>query len=220
MKRQPGRIMMIIFACAAVIGAATAANGPARAQSRPLSIVAFGDSLSAGYGLSADAAFPAVLERALRARGHNVEIVNAGVSGDTATAGLDRLDWSVPDGTDGVIVELGANDMLRGTDPAVARRAIEAIVERLKARGVPVMLAGMYASPNLGVEYGRAFNRIFPDIAKKHDLVLYPFFLDGVVGETSLNLPDGLHPTAKGVEVIVSRILPSVETFLARLQNR
>ena len=220
MKRQPGRIMMIIFACAAVIGAATAANGPARAQSRPLSIVAFGDSLSAGYGLPADAAFPAVLERALRARGHNVEIVNAGVSGDTATAGLDRLDWSVPDGTDGVIVELGANDMLRGTDPAVARRAIEAIVERLKSRGIPVMLAGMYASPNLGVEYGRAFNRIFPDIAKKHDLVLYPFFLDGVVGETSLNLPDGLHPTAKGVEVIVSRILPSVETFLARLQNR
>ena len=220
MKRQPGQFMMIIFACAAVIGAATAANGPARAQSRPLSIVAFGDSLSAGYGLPADAAFPAVLERALRARGHKVEIVNAGVSGDTATAGLDRLDWSVPDGTDGVIVELGANDMLRGTDPAVARRAIEAIVERLKARGVPVMLAGMYASPNLGVEYGRAFNRIFPDIAKKHDLVLYPFFLDGVVGETSLNLPDGLHPTAKGVEVIVSRILPSVETFLARLQNR
>ncbi len=220
MKRQPGRIMMIIFACAAVIGAATAANGPARAQSRPLSIVAFGDSLSAGYGLPADAAFPAVLERALRARGHKVEVVNAGVSGDTATAGLDRLDWSVPDGTDGVIVELGANDMLRGTDPAVARRAIEAIVERLKARGIPVMLAGMYASPNLGVDYGRAFNRIFPDIAKKHDLVLYPFFLDGVVGETSLNLPDGLHPTAKGVEVIVSRILPSVETFLARLQNR
>ena len=220
MKRQPGPIMMIIFACAAVIGAATAANGPARAQSRPLSIVAFGDSLSAGYGLPADAAFPAVLERALRARGHNVEIVNAGVSGDTATAGLDRLDWSVPDGTDGVIVELGANDMLRGTDPAVARRAIEAIVERLKSRGIPVMLAGMYASPNLGVDYGRAFNRIFPDIAKKHDLVLYPFFLDEVVGETSLNLPDGLHPTAKGVEVIVSRILPSVETFLARLQNR
>jgi len=220
MKRQPGRIMMIIFACAAVIGAATAANGPARAQSRPLSIVAFGDSLSAGYGLPADAAFPAVLERALRTRGHKVDVVNAGVSGDTATAGLDRLDWSVPDGTDGVIVELGANDMLRGTDPAVARRAIEAIVERLKARGIPVMLAGMYASPNLGVDYGRAFNRIFPDIAKKHDLVLYPFFLDGVVGETSLNLPDGLHPTAKGIEVIVSRILPSVETFLARLQNR
>jgi acyl-CoA thioesterase-1 len=147
-------------------------------------------------------------------------IVNAGVSGDTASAGLDRLDWSVPDGTDGVIVELGANDMLRGLDPAVPRRAIEAIVERLSARQIPVMLAGMYASPNLGADYGKAFDRLYPEIAKKHNLVLYPFFLDGVAGETSLNLQDGLHPTAKGIEVIVARILPAVETFLARLANR
>jgi acyl-CoA thioesterase-1 len=220
MKRQSGRFMMIIFACAAVIGAATTTPGSASAQSRPLSIVAFGDSLSAGYGLPAEAAFPAVLDKALKSRGHDVEIVNAGVSGDTASSGLDRLDWSVPDGTDGVILELGANDMLRGLDPAVPRRAIEAIVDRLKARGIPVMLAGMYASPNLGADYSRAFDGLYPDIAKKYDLVLYPFFLDGVAGETNLNLPDGLHPTARGVEVIVSRILPSVESFLARLQKR
>jgi acyl-CoA thioesterase-1 len=110
--------------------------------------------------------------------------------------------------------------MLRGLDPAVPRRAIEAIVDRLKARGIPVMLAGMYASPNLGADYSRAFDGLYPDIAKKYDLVLYPFFLDGVAGETNLNLPDGLHPTARGIEVIVSRILPSVESFLARLQKR
>jgi acyl-CoA thioesterase-1 len=149
-----------------------------------------------------------------------VEIANAGVSGDTASAGLDRLDWSVPDGTDGVIVELGANDMLRGVDPAVPRRAIETIVERLKQRGIPVMLAGIFASRNLGPDYTAKFDRIYPEIAKKHDLVLYPFFLDGVAGERSLNLQDGIHPTAKGIEIIVARILPTVETFLATLSKR
>jgi acyl-CoA thioesterase-1 len=149
-----------------------------------------------------------------------VEIVNAGVSGDTSSGGLDRLDWSVPDGTDGVILELGANDMLRGLDPAGTRKNVEAIVERLKSRNIPVMLAGMYASRNLGTEYVQKFDSIYPDIAKKHDLVLYPFFLDGVAGDRSLNLPDGMHPTAKGVEIIVERILPSVESFLARLSQR
>jgi acyl-CoA thioesterase I len=149
-----------------------------------------------------------------------VEIVNAGVSGDTSSGGLDRLDWSVPDGTDGVILELGANDMLRGLDPAGTRKNVEAIVERLKSRNIPVMLAGMYASRNLGPEYVQKFDGIYPDIAKKHDLVLYPFFLDGVAGDRSLNLPDGMHPTAKGVEIIVERILPSVESFLARLSQR
>ena len=161
-----------------------------------------------------------VLERALKAKGYKVEIANAGVSGDTSTGGLDRLDWSVPDGTDGVILELGANDMLRGLDPALTRRNIDAIVERLKSRNIPVMLAGMYASRNLGPDYVQKFDSLYPDIAKKHDLVLYPFFLDGVAGERSLNLPDGLHPTAKGVEIIVERILPSVESFLARLAQR
>ena len=161
-----------------------------------------------------------MLERALKAKGYKVEIANAGVSGDTSSGGLDRLDWSVPDGTDGVILELGANDMLRGLDPAGTRKNLETIVERLKSRNIPVMLAGMVASRNLGPDYVQKFDSIYPDIAKTHDLVLYPFFLDGVAGDRSLNLPDGLHPTAKGVEIIVERILPSVESFLARLAQR
>ncbi|WP_114944289.1 arylesterase [Microvirga calopogonii] len=219
MKRQSGPFMTIIFACAATL-AALVATLPAHAQAKPIRLVALGDSLSAGYNLPQEAAFPVVLEKALKAKGHNVEVANAGVSGDTSSGGLDRLDWSVPDGTDGVILELGANDMLRGLDPAGTRRNLEAIVERLKSRNIPVMLAGMYASRNLGPDYVQKFDSIYPDIAKKHDLVLYPFFLDGVAGDRSLNLPDGLHPTAKGVEVIVERILPSVESFLARLAQR
>ena len=220
MKRQSGPFMTIIFACAAALAAMIAPLSAAQAQGQPIRLVALGDSLSAGYGLPQEAAFPVVLERALKARGHKVEVTNAGVSGDTSSGGLDRLDWSVPDGTDGVILELGANDMLRGLDPALTRRNIEAIVERLKARNIPVMLAGMYASRNLGPDYVQKFDSLYPDIAKKHDLVLYPFFLDGVAGDRSLNLPDGMHPTAKGVEIIVERILPSVESFLARLSQR
>jgi acyl-CoA thioesterase-1 len=225
MKRQSGPFMTIIFACAAALAVmiaplSTAQVSTAHAQGQPLRLVTLGDSLSAGYGLPQEAAFPVALERALKAKGYNVEVANAGVSGDTASGGLDRLDWSVPDGTDGVILELGANDMLRGLDPAVTRNALETIVERLKARGIPVMLAGMFASRNLGQDYVRKFDGIYPEIAKKHDLVLYPFFLDGVAGERSLNLPDGLHPTAKGVEIIVERILPTVESFLGSLSNR
>jgi acyl-CoA thioesterase-1 len=220
MKRQSGPFMTIIFACAAALAVMIAPASAPLAQAQPLRLVVLGDSLAAGYGLPQEAAFPAVLERALKAKGYRVEIANAGVSGDTSSGGLDRLDWSVPDGTDGVIVELGANDMLRGLDPAVPRRAIGAIVERLKARNIPVMLAGMYASRNLGPDYVQKFDSLYPDIAKRHDLVLYPFFLDGVAGERSLNLPDGLHPTAKGVEIIVERILPTVESFIGRLSNR
>ena len=212
--------MTIIFACAAALAVMIAPASAPLAQAQPLRLVVLGDSLTAGYGLPQEAAFPAVLERVLKAKGYRVEIANAGVSGDTSSGGLDRLDWSVPDGTDGVIVELGANDMLRGLDPAVPRRAIGAIVERLKARNIPVMLAGMYASRNLGPDYVQKFDSLYPDIAKRHDLVLYPFFLDGVAGERSLNLPDGLHPTAKGVEIIVGRILPTVESFIGRLPNR
>ncbi|GEO16188.1 arylesterase [Microvirga aerophila] len=220
MKRQSGSFMTIIFACAAALAAMIVPLDAPLAQQNPIRLVAFGDSLTAGYGLSQEAAFPAVLERALKAKGYKVEITNAGVSGDTATAGLDRLDWSVPDGTDGVIVEFGANDMLRGVDPAVPRRAIETIVTRLKARGIPVMLAGMYASRNLGPDYIQKFDGLYQDIANRHGLVLYPFFLDGVAGERSLNLQDGIHPTAKGVEIIVARILPTVEKFLATLSQR
>ena len=217
MKRQSGSFMSLFFAGLFALAGALAHIGPAEAQGQPIRLVVLGDSLVAGYNLPQVAAFPAVLERALRARGHNVEIANAGVSGDTASAGLDRLDWSVPDGTDGVIVELGANDMLRGLDPAIPRQAIDTIVTRLKERNIPVMLAGMMASRNLGADYARKFDSIYPDLAAKHGVVLYPFFLDGVVGDRSLNLPDGIHPTARGVEVIVERILPTVETFLARL---
>ncbi len=220
MKRQSGPFMTIIFACAAALAAMIAPLPAAQAQDQPIRLVALGDSLSAGYNLPQEAVFPTVLERALQAKGYNVEVANAGVSGDTSSGGLDRLDWSVPDGTDGVILELGANDMLRGLDPAGIRKNLETIVERLKSRNIPVMLAGMLASRNLGHSYTEQFDTIYTDIAKKHDLVLYPFFLDGVAGERSLNLPDGMHPTAKGVEIIVERILPSVENFLARLSQR
>jgi len=215
--------MTRVFAILATLVCALAHLGPADAQSRgarPIKLVALGDSLTAGYGLPAEAAFPAVLERALKQRGHAVEVVNAGVSGDTASGGLERLDWSVPEGTDGVIVELGANDMLRGVDPDLTRRALDAIVTRLKARGIAVMLGGMRAAPNLGPDYARRFDAIFRDLAQKHDLVLYPFFLQDVAGERSLNLPDGLHPTAQGVERIVAGILPSVEAFLGRIRAR
>jgi acyl-CoA thioesterase I len=219
MKRQPGPLRAIIFACAVAVAGLVGGSRDAAAQARPLRLVAFGDSLTAGYNLPQAAAFPPVLERALRARGHNVEVANAGVSGDTASGGLERLAWSVPDGTDGVIVALGANDMLRGLDPSVTRRAIEGIVKELKARDIPAMLAGMVAARNLGPDYVKRFDALYPEIAAKHGLVLYPFFLEGIVGDRSLNLPDGLHPTAKGVEAIVERILPTVESFLARLQR-
>jgi acyl-CoA thioesterase-1 len=213
MKRQSGSFMSLFFAGLVALAGALAHIAPAAAQGQPIRLVVLGDSLVAGYNLPQAAAFPAVLERALRARGHNVEIANAGVSGDTASGGLDRLDWSVPDGTNGVIVELGANDMLRGLDPAIPRRAIDTIVTRLKERNIPVMLAGMMASRNLGADYAKAFDSIYPDLAAKHGVVLYPFFLDGIVGDRSLNLPDGIHPTARGVEVIVERILPTVGRF-------
>ncbi|QRE74693.1 arylesterase [Methylobacterium aquaticum] len=189
------------------------------AKARALNLVALGDSLTAGYGLPAAAAFPVQLEAALKARGHAVTVANAGVSGDTATGGLDRVEWSVPDGTDGVILELGANDMLRGTDPAVTEKALDAIIAKLKARGIPVMLAGMRAAPNLGPDYGRRFDAIYPRLAERDGLVLYPFFLDGVAGDRSLALPDGLHPTKEGVAKIVAGILPRVEEFLARLRK-
>lgn len=209
-------VLMTLFA-ALSLGAVPAKAAP---EARTVKLVAFGDSLTAGYRLPADAAFPAVLERALKARGRAVVIANAGVSGDTTTGGLDRLDWSIPDGTDGVILELGANDMLRGTDPAVTRKALEAMITRLTARGIPVLLAGMRASPNLGPDYMARFDAIYPDLAKSHDLVLYPFFLDGIIGDRRFNLEDGLHPNAKGVETIVSGILPTVESFLDRLKLR
>src|SRR5215468_8066324 len=175
---------------------------PSQAAERPLRIVALGDSLTAGYGLPADAAFPAKLEKALRDKGHVVEIANAGVSGDTAAGGLARLDWSVPEGTDAVIVELGANDMLRGLDPKVTQGSLDEIVRRLTERRIAVLLAGMRAIPNLGIEYVQGFETIYSDIAANHDVILYPFFLEGIAGDGTLNQRDGLHPTAEGVDRI------------------
>jgi acyl-CoA thioesterase-1 len=195
---------------------------PATAEpaARTIKIVALGDSLTAGFNLPASAAFPARLERALKAKGYPVEIANAGVSGDTTSGGLARLDWSVPEGTEGVILELGANDMLRGIDPKVTRSAIEEIARRLTERRIAVLLAGMRALPNLGVDYVQGFESIYSDIAQKYDLVYYPFFLEGIAGEAKFNQRDGLHPTPAGVDEIVTRMLPKVEEFVARLRPR
>lgn len=187
---------------------------------REIRLVALGDSLSAGYNLPASAAFPSVLEQALRQKGLSVAVANAGVSGDTAQGGLERLDWSVPDGTDGVILELGANDALRGLDPGLTEKTLDAIITRLKARNIAVLLAGMYAPRNLGTDYAGRFDAIFPRLAQKHGVMLYPFFLEGIAGDRTLNQPDLLHPTAEGVKVIVSKILPSVERFIAALPAR
>jgi acyl-CoA thioesterase-1 len=204
----------LTIACGAAI---VAAVGPVDAATRAVKIVALGDSLTAGLGLKVEAAFPAQLERALKAKGLAVEVANAGVSGDTASDGLARLDWAVPDGTDAVIVELGANDMLRGLDPQITRSALGEIVRRLKERRIAVLLAGMRASPNMGADYTRAFDAIFPELASHHGVVFYPFFLDGVAADRILNQPDGMHPSAAGVEAIVSRILPTVERLVTRL---
>jgi len=191
---------------------------PALAQ--PVKVVVLGDSLSAGLGLSAADAFPAKLQKALKDKGIDVAIMNAGVSGDTASGGRDRLDWSVPNGTEAVIVELGANDALRGTDPAITRSALSDIVSRLKARGVAVLLLGMLAPPNYGSDYAARFNTIYPDLSKSFGVPLYPFFLDGVAADPKLNQTDGIHPTAEGVDIIVKKILPTVEAFLGTIRGQ
>jgi acyl-CoA thioesterase I len=181
----------------------------------PYQVVALGDSLAAGYGLPVQDGFVPRLQAALAAAGLKANVQNAGVSGDTASDGLARLDWSVPDGTQAVILELGANDMLRGIKPEVTRQALDEILQRLTARRIVVLLCGMRAAPNLGPEYGQAFNRIYPDLAEKYHVPLYPFFLDGVAGNLGLLQQDGLHPTAEGVKIIVARIMPQVKELLA-----
>lgn len=211
------RILAVAGGC---MMAASLGTPRALAADKPLSIVALGDSLTAGYGLAAADAFPSKLQQALAAKGIAVTLANAGVSGDTTSGGLARLDWSVPAGTDAVILELGANDALRGIDPAVTRRALDGMLSALARRGIPVLLCGMLSPPNLGADYGRAFNAIYPDLAKQYDALLYPFFLDGVAANPKLTQPDGLHPTAAGVDVIVTRIMPKVEALIARVQAR
>jgi acyl-CoA thioesterase I len=202
-----------------VIAAGMLVTADPRAAERLVNIVALGDSLTAGYGLAANEAFPAQLQRALSGKGLAANVANAGVSGDTATGGLARLDWSVPDGTDAVILELGANDALRGSDPAITRNALAAMLQRLQARKIPVLLCGMLAPPNMGAEYGRAFGSIYPDLAAQTGAILYPFFLAGVAADPKLNQSDGLHPTAAGVAVIVDRILPQVQELIARAKE-
>ena len=196
------------------------AQGQPAAAARPIKLVVLGDSLSAGLGLPAAAAFPERLQKSLRSKGMAVDIVNAGVSGDTASGGRDRLDWSVPQGTEAVIVELGANDALRGTDPAITRSALSDIVKGLKARGIAVLLLGMLAPPNYGSDYAARFNTIYPDLSKSFGVPLYPFFLDGVAADPKLNQADGIHPTAEGVDIIVKKILPTVEAFLGTIRGQ
>ena len=187
---------------------------PAAAGAAPFQIVAFGDSLSAGYQLPQSNAFPVRLEAALKAKGHDVAVINAGVSGDTASDGVERMDWSVPDGTQLVILELGANDMLRGLDPDLTRTALTKILERMQARNIKVLVCGMLAAPNLGAEYRGRFETIYPELAKQFNVPLYPFFLEGMARDPALTLSDGMHPNAAGVDTVVAHILPAVEKLI------
>lgn len=188
-------------------------------RAETFTIVGFGDSLMAGFGLGPGDGFTDKLQAALRAKGHDVTVANAGVSGDTSSGGLARLDWSVPDGTRLVILELGANDMLRGVSPSITEKNLDDMLAKLKARKIAVLLAGMRAAPNLGADYQNAFDAIYPKLAAKYDVPLYPFFLDGVAGQSGLQLEDGLHPNPKGVAVMVERILPAVEKAVAAVQG-
>ncbi len=191
-----------------------------RARKYPIQIVALGDSLTAGYGLPDKDGFVPRLQAALAAKGVAATVANAGVSGDTASDGLARLDWSVPEGTEAVIVELGANDMLRGIKPEVTRDALDKILQRLTARHIAVMLCGMRAAPNLGADYGQAFERIYPELAAKYGTLLYPFFLDGAAGDLKLTQQDGMHPNATGVGVIVERILPKILQLIDQVHTQ
>ena len=202
---------MLIIACVMAPQALPAAEGPVK-------LVVLGDSLSAGYGLPVQSSFPSKLAAALEAKGIAVAITNAGVSGDTASGGLGRVDWSVPEGTEAVIVELGANDALRGIDPAVTKTALDGILRKLNDRKIPVLLAGMRAPRNMGADYARDFDAIFPALAQTYGAVFYPFFLDGVATDDKLNQRDGIHPNAAGVDIIVARILPKVEELIARVR--
>jgi len=202
---------------ATLLHLATAALGAASAQ--PLKILALGDSLTAGYGLPADKGFVAQLGRALKGVGIDAQIVNGGVSGDTAAGGLARLDWALADDPAVVIVELGGNDALRGLEPSATKASLDAILTRLQQQDRAILLAGMLAPPNLGADYAASFNAIYPDLAKQHGVALYPFFLDGVAGNPALVQEDGIHPTAEGVAIIVQRILPALRQAIDRVRN-
>jgi acyl-CoA thioesterase-1 len=222
--RRALALLFVSFAAVTGVAAQTAVPAPAAQNASlgtaPLKLVVLGDSLTAGLGLPQNESFPVKLEQALKAKGETVTVVNAGVSGDTASAGLDRLDWSVGPDTNAVLVELGANDALRGLDPTLTAKALDTILTRLKARGLPVLLAGMEAPRNLGVSYDHAFNAVFMTLSQKYDVIFYPFFLQGVATDPELNQADGMHPNAQGVDVIVRAILPKVEALLARARAK
>lgn len=188
------------------------------ADKKKVHLVAFGDSLTAGYNLPPGADFASQLEAALVKTGYRVRITNAGVSGDTTSGGVARFDWAIPEDTDAVILELGANDALRGISPAIARKNLETIIEKLKTRNIPVLLAGMRAPANWGADYVKQFDVIYPELAAKHDVLLYPFFMAGVIERPELKLSDALHPNAQGVAEIVRRILPYVEKLLGQVR--
>lgn len=211
------------WAIALTVAAAVAiglASATATATAAPrIKIVAFGDSLVAGFGVKPSESFPAQLQAALEARGHKVEIVNSGVSGDTAAAGLERFDWAVPDDANAVILALGANDMLTGRNPELTRKALTDILDRLAKRNLPVLIAGMRSTRNWGEDYRTTFDAIYPALAERYRAELYPFMLDGVAMERALNQPDGLHPNPNGVAEIVRRILPAVERLIARVRG-
>jgi len=214
--------MRLIKSCLLLLLALTCSAQPLLANNTSESrkrLLVLGDSLAAGYGLAAEEAFPAQLEKALRQAGHDVTVINAGVSGDTTAGGLSRLDWALADKPHLVLVELGGNDALRGLPPEETRANLDAILEHLGKAGVKILLAGMQAPRNLGEQYTTAFNRVYPQLAKQHRVTLYPFFLDGVALEPALNQADGIHPNARGVAVIVARILPVVEAALRALHK-
>jgi acyl-CoA thioesterase-1 len=212
--RGPGRALAALLALAGLLTMAA----PASAQ--PLKLLTFGDSLIHGYGLPAGETFPAQLQAALRADGREVTVINGGNSGDTTAAGRARLDWALSDDPDLVLVTLGGNDMLRGLEPAETYRNLDAILTRLKAEGLPVLLTGMLAPRNLGAEYAAEFDAVFPRLAEQHDVAFYPFFLDGVAMRPDLNQPDGLHPNGAGVAVIVEAILPALRPLIDAAQGR
>ena len=205
-------------ACCAIWGTVIVFANPAGAQqSVPIEIVGFGDSLMAGYELPAEQGFTAQLESALKAKGHAVTVTNAGVSGDTSSDGAARLDWSVPDSAKLVILEMGANDALRGVTPDLTRKNLEVMIQRLNERKIAIVLAGILAPPNMGKDYEAVFNPIFPDLAAQYNLPLIPFFLDGVAGHPELQLEDAMHPNAVGVKVMVDKTMAVIEPQVKRL---
>lgn len=190
------------------------------AWAEPVSLLALGDSLTAGYGLPQGQGFVPRLEAALKAKGRDVRVINAGVSGDTTAGGLARLDWSLQERPEAALVALGANDMLRGLAPQESERNLDAILSKLRGQNIPVLLIGMKASANLGLDYAKTFDAIYARLARKHGVALYPFFLEGVALRQDLNQDDGLHPNARGVDEIVRRILPQVQSLLAQTKGK